>query len=159
MDLSNLRKETVGKIIPKEDRERIFYLQNNIFNAKKSIGKPEKVETDFYKNSKTFDDLYSKTSHGYWQSKIEMFARAFACYVSDKLGYKSDYLCGHANLALGFVTNKDNELELIKAFPEGEERRLINEKIDKLIEFLKEKNILHNSKTQEIESDYDYDYV
>lgn len=102
--------------------------------------------------------MYSKTEHGYWQSKIEMFARAFACYISDKLGYKSDYLCGHADLALGLITNKDNELELIKAFPEGEERQLINEKIDKLIEFLKEKNILHDYNLQKESNDYDYGY-
>ena len=28
-----------------------------------------------------------------------------------------------------------------------------------IFDFLKEKNILHDNKTQEIESDYDYDYV
>ena len=103
--------------------------------------------------------MYSKTEHGYWQSKIEMFARAFACYVSDKLNNRSDYLCGHADLALGLIPNKDNELELIKAFPEGEERQLINEKIDKLIQFLKEKNILHdNNKMQDINNNLEFDY-
>ena len=158
-ELSNLRKQTVGRVISRDEKINIAHLQNSIFHKKNQIGKPVRVKTDFYQNSIKFDDMYSKTEHGYWQSKIEMFARAFACYVSDKLGCKSDYLCGHADLALGLVTNKDNELELIKAFPEGEERRLIDEKIDKLIEFLKEKNILHDSKIQEIESDYDYDYV
>lgn len=158
-ELSNLRKQTVGRTISKDERINIAHLQNYIFHNKNQIGKPVRVKTDFYKNSIAFDNMYSKTEHGYWQSRIEMFARAFACYVSDKLGYKSDYLCGHANLALGLATNKDNELELIKAFPEGEERRLINEKIDKLIEFLKEKNILHDSKTQKVELNYDYDYI
>ena len=157
-ELSDLRKQTVGRVISKDERIYIAHLQNSIFHEKNSIGQPVRLKTDFYSNSIKFDDIYSKTENGYWQSKVEMFARAFACYVSDKLGYTSDYLCGHANLALDFVTNRDGELEIVKAFPEGEERKLINEKIDKLIEFLKEKNILHDSKTQEIESDYDYDY-
>ena len=157
-ELSNLRKETVGRIIPKEERERICYLQNDLFNAKNNIGKETKIDTDFYKNSKTFDDLYSKTSHGYWQSIVEMFARSFACYVKDKLNNRSDYLCGHAELDLGLGANNDGDIDLIKAFPEGEERALINEKIDKLIEVLKEKALLHDCKTQEINNDLNYDY-
>ena len=158
-ELSDLRKKTVGKVISKDDRINIAYLQNSITSKKHQIGKEERIKTDFYKNSIVFDNLYSKEDHGYWQSTIEMFARSFACYVSDKLGYKSDYLCGHANLALGFATNNKGELELIKAFPEGEERTKINEKIDKLIDFLKEKNILHEYKQQEINDDYDYNYA
>ncbi len=158
-DLSNLRKETVGRVISKEDRKQIAQLQNYVCSSKKQIGKEQRVETDFYKNSIKFDEIYAKSGHDYWSTTIEMFARSFACYVSDKLGYKSDYLCGHANLAIGSIQNKNNEPEVIKAFPEGKERQLINEKIDKLIDFLKEKNILHDNKTQEIESDYDYDYV
>lgn len=158
-DLSNLRKETVGRVISKEDRKQIAQLQNYVCSSKKQIGKEQRVETDFYKNSIKFDEIYAKSGHDYWSTTIEMFARSFACYVSDKLGYKSDYLCGHANLAIGSIQNKNNEPEVIKAFPEGKERQIINEKIDKLIEFLKEKNILHDSKTQEIESDYDYDYA
>lgn len=157
-ELSELRKQTVGRVISKDDRIQIIYAQNSLANKKQQIGKPEKVKTDFYKNSIIFDDIYSKTEHGYWQSTIEMFARSFACYVSDKLNNRSDYLCGHADLALGFITNKENELELIKAFPEGEERTLINEKLDKLINFLKEKNLLHDNNLQKDLDNYDYDY-
>ena len=158
IELSNLRKETVGRIIPKEERERICYMQNTLFNAKNNIGKPEQVDTEFYKNSKIFGNLYSKAPHGYWQSAIEMFARSFACYVKDKLDNRSDYLCGHAELDLGLNSNANGDIELIKAFPEGEERKTINEKIDKLIDYLKEKNLLHDYKVQEIEDDYNYDY-
>lgn len=158
-ELSDLRKLTVGRVISKDERINIAHLQNFIFHKKNAIGQPVRLKTNFYINSIKFDDICSKTENGYWQSKVEMFARAFACYVSDKLNYTSDYLCGHADSALDFITNKDGESEVVKAFPEGEERKLINEKMDKLIEFLKEKNILHDSKTQEIESDYDYDYM
>lgn len=157
-DLSNLRKETVGRVISKEDRKQIAQLQNYVFSSKQQIGKEQKVETDFYKNSIKFDEIYAKSGHDYWSDVKEMFARSFACYVSDKLNNRSDYLCGHADLALALIPNKDNELELIKAFPEGEERKLINEKIDKFINFLKEKSILHDCKTQQVDSNLEYDY-
>lgn len=158
MELSKLRKECVGRIIPKEERERICYMQNALFHEKDKIGKPENIETNFYKNSKIFDEIYSKETYGYWQSTIEMFARCFACYVKDKLNNRSDYLCGHAELALALASNNNGELELIKAFPEGEERRLINEKIDKIIEIMKEKALLHDCKIQEINNEFDYEY-
>ena len=51
-----------------------------------------------------------------------------------------------------------NELDIIKAFPEGDERQLINAKIDKLIEFLKEKNLLHDYDFSKENNDYNYDY-
>lgn len=158
IELSNLRKETVGRVISKEERERICYMQNTLYNSKNNIGKPEKIDTEFYKNSKIFDDLYSKTSHGYWQSTVEMFARSFACYVKDKLNNRSDYLCGHAEMDLGLGTNNAGDIELIKAFPEGKERTTINEKMDKLIEILKEKALLHDYRIQEISNEFDYDY-
>lgn len=101
-------------------------------------------KTEFYTNSVKMDSIYSKDSHGYWQSKKEMFARAFACYVKDKLDYKSDYLCGHADTAVSLY-----EGEVIKAMPVGAERQLINEKFDKLIGQLKEMGLLHEqSRTQ-----------
>lgn len=153
-ELSNFRKSLVGKTISKTDKGNIIYLQNDIFNTKEKIGQPQKVETDFYKNSKSFDDVHSKTSHGYWQSTIEMFARCFACYVKDKLDNRSDYLCGHAHSDISINNNN----EIIKAFPEGEERRIINEKIDNLIEILKQKALLHDCRTQEISNEVEYDY-
>ena len=105
-----------------------------------------KKRTDFYENSIAFDDGHSKTDHGYWQSTQEMFARAFACYVKDRLeekGIRSDYLCGHADRAITFITDKDGSLKPIKAFPEGEERKRINEKFDIFFDKLRELEILH----------------
>lgn len=157
-ELSNLRKETVGRVISKEDRNDIARLQSQISYKKSRIGKEEKVKTDFYKNSIQFDDIYAKSDKRYWQSTEEMFARAFACYVSDKLENQSDYLCGHADLALGFGLDKENKPTIIKAFPDGEERTLINKKIDKLIEFLKEKNILHDFNLDKKQENLEYDY-
>ena len=104
-----------------------------------SAVKHTKLDSDYFKNSKYFDKQYSKADQGYWASNKEMFARAFECYIKDKLEYQSDYLCGHTDRYLDPQKN-------IPAYPTGEERKAINEKIDKLINFLKEKEILHDYK-------------
>lgn len=96
-------------------------------------------KTDFYTNSIKFDSIYGKESKGYWQSKQEMFARAFACYVKDKLNYKSDYLCGHADTAVALSGDG-----FIKAFPEGKEREAINQCFDEVIAQLKDMGLLHS---------------
>ena len=93
------------------------------------------TETDFYKNSKTFDAEFSKTDHGYWASTEEMFARAFACYVYDRVEGRSDYLCAHANIA---ISNG------VPAFPTGEEREAINKCFDELFIELKEMGYFHH---------------
>lgn len=100
-------------------------------------------KTEYYKNSIEFDRSYRKESKGYWQDKKEMFARAFACYVKDKLDYRSDYLCGHAD---SYVTIMDGKI--IKAFPEGEERKAFNKGFDKVIDQLKEIGVLHHNRNQ-----------
>lgn len=98
--------------------------------------RPDKTATDFLKHSKMADASHFMDDHGYWSSSCEMLARAFACYVSDKLydeGKCSDYLCGsaEANFADG---NPDWPV-----FPTGDERKRINEGFDKLFDLLKAK--------------------
>ncbi len=134
------------------DDNMLNWLYDQLLETNKIYTQPQQEvetslteKTDFYKNSVTFDSIYSKESKGYWQSKQEMFARAFACYVSDKLSYKSDYLCGHANSSVAIFDDK-----VIKAFPEGEERRAINEKFDKLIGQLKELGLLHEQNRTQV---------
>lgn len=71
-----------------------------------------------------------------------MFARAFDCYISDKLkedGQKSEYLSAYAN-AFRYQDAKTGEL--IAAVPLGEERKLLNQKFDTLIADLKERGLL-----------------
>lgn len=102
--------------------------------------KPQKVRSDYAKNSVEMDKLYSKSDKGYWGSSVEMFARAFACYIEDKLApNQSDYLCGHAESAVG--VNKAGEP--IYAYPRGAEREAINAAFDVLFSALKEREILH----------------
>lgn len=95
-------------------------------------------ETEFYANSKAFDKAFSKDSHGYWASTIEMFARAFACYLVDRCEYRTDYLCGHADAYLSVDLNTGKP---IYAVPMGEERHLINQNFDNLFKELIQKGI------------------
>lgn len=79
-------------------------------------------ETVFYQSSKKFDNAYKKAGNGYWASAREMFARAFACYVHDKLGdTRSDYLVGHAECAVSSFGS---------AVPLGAERETLNSLFD-----------------------------
>lgn len=93
--------------------------------------------TDYYKASIEFDKKYSKKGHNdYWSSSKEMFARAFSCYVKDKLeekGIVNDYLCAHSDC----YSTKLSDGITIYAYPVGEERKIINAKFDELIEYVK----------------------
>lgn len=104
-------------------------------------------ETDFYKGSKHFDGVFAKDSYGYWSSTVEMAARAFACYIKDCLGCKSDYLIAHAD---SYVF--DYEDQCLCAIPQGEEREIFNEIFDQLFYELKELGYLNkrtvNSQTK-----------
>lgn len=141
--ISDLRKEYKGRVIPKEERTQLGY---SIYRAGLNTGTNARTATDFYKNSKRFDKIHSKENNaGYWASDEEMMARAFACYVSDKLaanGMRSDYLSGSSELAVSFDTTPDDQVVVIKAIPEGEERAKLNEDFDALIEALKNKGVL-----------------
>lgn len=108
-----------------------------------------KKNTRYYENSKKFANIYSKDSHGYWDSKEEMFARAFACYVEDKLAaldITDDYLCGHADTCVAY----DDDMNIIPAYPQGEERKRINKAFDELITALKEKGYFPKSNTSTV---------
>lgn len=78
----------------------------------------------------------------YWTTKHELFARAFSSYIEDKLiaqGRRSDYLS----------YGSDNKLYAFSGFapfPDGDERKLINEKMDALFNALKEAGIMTAAK-------------
>lgn len=83
--------------------------------------------TDFYRGSTAWDKRFRKDGFGYWASDCEMAARAFACYVKDVLGYKSDYLIAHADV---YVFEFDDQC--ICSIPQGEEREILDEMFDLL---------------------------
>ncbi len=118
----------------------------------------ENVKTDFYKNSIEFDSLFAKSDFGYWQSEKEMFARAFACYVKDKLEWQSDYLCGHADTVFTYVKDEKTDIPIcIRAYPIAEERENINQMFDTFIEEIKHLGLLHNEEfLEDFENEEDY---
>lgn len=144
-ELSNLCKFVSGHVIPKKNKEQVALWAKEIHNYKKSWNRKTStksvVKTQYYQDSITFDTVYSKYGHGYWQSDCEMFARAFDCYIADKVkeaGYRSDYLSSNANTFI----HKDGD-RIVSAFPCGEEREVINKAFDALFVDLKELGILH----------------
>ena len=138
---NELRQELTGHGLLKYDREELEDYERAIAEV---LHPPlmRNVETDYLLNSRRMADHCEKDG-GYWDSAVEMSARAFACYVMDKLQpQRSDYLCGHAECAINMVFNKDGTSELIKAYPQGEERQAINAVFDELIAELKKEQLL-----------------
>ncbi len=146
--LNDLKKTVTGRVIPKSERERLETFERMLsgMQGQKAL-QIGRVETDFYRNSVRMAAECERDG-GYWDSNTEMTARAFACYVKDKLPYLSDYLVGHADCAVTIVANRSGEMEVLKAFPEGEEREAINAVFDELVADLKREQILtHADKT------------
>ena len=93
--------------------------------------------TEYYKGSSRFGLQFAKEAHGYWNSNAEMLARAFACYVKDSLGCKSDYLIAHADCYKFELENQG-----YCAIPQDEERELFDELFDEFIEDAKQRGLL-----------------
>ena len=109
------------------------------------IKNPDGSKTKYLSDAEFLGNRFSNSGNQtkcYWNSEVEMFARAFSCYLLDKLkesGEQNDYLCGHAEK----VAVKFRDV-MIYAYPVGEERERINQAIDNMIENLKERGILHH---------------
>ena len=134
--LSEFKKEITGHVMPSSIRSAVAnYVASYNMRLKQAANASSmdtREKTQYLKDSEEFDKNYSKTDHGYWASTCEMFARAFACYVHDKCteaGITADYIVGHAETG---------------PIPHGEERKLINEDFDKLIDAFKELGYLHD---------------
>lgn len=111
--------------------------------------------TSYYQDSLYFNKHYAKNRYGEWASKGELFARAFACYIEDKLdekGYRNDYLCGHADS----YECIDSKGKLRRAYPYGEERKSINKAMDELILFLKKEKLLVAAKKTYVDEILDF---
>ena len=148
--LSVLKKEITGHVIPKSTCQDLK-VQESIMYRIQNQGEPQlqRIQTDYYKNSQKMGSSTEKDG-GYWDSAVEMTARAFACYVKDRLPYQSDYLVGHAESCVGLYTNKDGSTEVVRAYPQGEERKAINAAFDNLIAELKKELVFTH--TEEVPS-------
>lgn len=140
-EVSQFCKAVTGHILNKEDRDRLYYAVNGLESMFEICRREMTQPTEFYNNSVKFDSMYSKENKGYWHSDEEMFARAFACYVHDKLAWRSDYLCGHSESAVAFDFSAE-ETVLIKAIPEGEERKRIDQCFDNVFAEFRELELI-----------------
>ena len=140
--ISAFRKKAAGRVIPKQDRVKLEVYERLLGAENTTSFKPMTQKTDFYRNSIRMGRECQKDG-GYWESNTEMTARAFACYVKDRLPFLSDYLAGHADCACTLVAGKSGEMEVLKAFPVGDERQAINNVFDEIFDELKKEGILH----------------
>ena len=147
-ELSNFKKSVTGHMITKDIRNLLYYATYSFECDFRGPHEKLEVETDFYKNSVKADSLHSKEDNGYWHSNAEMFARAFACYVHDKLPWRSDYLCGHSERAMAWDFSKE-EPGLVKMFPEGKERERINKCFDEVFAECKKLGLLKTTDKEE----------
>lgn len=141
-NLSALRKEIQGHVISKEGMNNIGFYAIGVKNAGEGVQRG-RVRTDFYNDSRRFGELHSKDGD-YWDSTVEMAARAFACYVADKTGKNNDYLTGHAEAAFTLDADAKGNVRVIRAYPVGAERAAINKAFDELIAAMKEDGYLHD---------------
>lgn len=145
--ISALKKDVSGRVIPKGNRDQLEIYERLLHGmAEQETPKPRQIKTDYYQNSIRMGKEYGKDG-GYWDCNAEMSARAFACYIKDKLPYQSDYLVGHAESAVAFVSGKNGHPDIIKVYPEGEERKAINAVFDEIVAELKLQNILTHEET------------
>lgn len=147
-ELSKYRKSLCGYSILKADKQEVVRHLRNYQTIKETPieefmrGKTEPSE--YYKGSKAFDQIYSRCGAGYWSSEKEMFARAFDCYIEDKLkaaGLRSDYLTSHASA----YKYRKPDGTMVYAIPVGEERKALDAKFDELVQQAKERGIFHEA--------------
>lgn len=140
--LNDLHKLICGRVIPKSERERLLMFEG-VLRSMNERTEPAlgKIYTEYYANSRKMGASHEKDG-GYWDSNVELTARAFATYVMDKLARSSDYLVGHAECAINITVDADNKLHFLKAYPEGEERKAINATFDELMAELKQQKYL-----------------
>jgi hypothetical protein len=126
--LSKAGKHVVASI----NKDYLTYKFNSLNRVKETLDtyiKTGEIEcmrgrTKFYLDALSFDSK----SKAYWSMDFELFARSFAGYVEDNLGYKSQYLVygTHHVLSDGRSVN-----------PLGEERKAIHKAIEDLIEAIR----------------------
>lgn len=150
--LSALHKTITGHVLPRQERSRLNYILADLYLTERSFKppgellpqeRPSQMEpTDYLEGSQKMDEQFARTRHGRHSDTCEMFARAFDCYVADKLragGISDPYLTAHAE---SFVFSDGNG-KRIYAVPMGDERRQIFQRYDRMILDLKELGLLH----------------
>ncbi len=111
----------------------------------KLAGEPVTVMVNSY-SSKFMSGAVSFKSD-YWRRPLELCARAFESYIQDKLeekGLVNNYLVAGNDSSKGEHKWASSNLE--RGYPQGEERKLINERFDSLFDALKKERPDFNKK-------------
>jgi len=138
--ISELRKRAVGRVIPKNYRDTLLSFERFLrLSAENTKAPALRIETDYFRDSKEMGKVCVKDG-SYWDSNIELTARAFAAYILDKLPNRSDYLAGHAECAIAHTADKDGNARLIRAYPQDAERTAINAVFDEIFADLRAQN-------------------
>lgn len=147
-ELSKYRKSLCGYGILKADKQEVVRHLKNYQRIKdtpiEDFMRGKNEPSEFYKGSKAFDQIYSRCGAGYWSSEKEMFARAWDCYIEDKLKaaeLRSDYLTSHASA----YKYPGPDGTMVYAIPVGEERKALDAKFEELVQQAKEMGIFHEA--------------
>ena len=103
--------------------------------------------TKFFNDSWELHERYARTVHGRHCDNCEQMARAFECYVADKLeqeGNQSQYLTAHSE---DVVFVRENG-EQVYGGPMGEERDEIGRMFDVVFKELKKMGILQQGESE-----------
>ena len=145
--LNDLKKSVTGRGIQKKNCDKLHIMEGILHESVSSEPVIGRVPTEYYKNSIRMGKIFEK-DNGYWDCNTELTARAFATYTMDTLTGRSDYLTGHAECAIIIDNDRDGNMSILKAYPQGEERRAINAVFDEIVADLKLKNYLsHDENT------------
>ncbi len=141
--LNQLYEDMMGRELPANTLDMLHNFED-VLNRMQGEPMLQRTTTDFYNESRRMGEVCEKDG-GYWDSNVEMTARAFACYLMDKLPHRSDYLVGHAESAIAFDFSQPGETRIIKAYPQGDERKAINAVFDEIIADLKLQRIMEHT--------------
>ena len=135
-NLIKVHKEVVGVLPSKELRDNLgscVHLYNHYLTTLEDIkngvvtDKRPTKPTDYFDGAKNLDKL---SGGDYFQSNVELFARAFESYVEDTIksrGNVSDYLV-HSTQCSYYPG--------MSPYPDGEERKLFNAKFKEFLEIV-----------------------
>lgn len=135
-----------GEVFATDAWNGMSYMHDVMQTIKYKDGK----RTEYYNNAVRLDERYSKAGQGYWQSDVELFARAFSSYIHDKLSGPSDYLVGHSEIKVPILVK--DEQQWIYTSPQDEERKAINQAMDEMINAIKEHGLLHQGREKNVEA-------
>jgi len=144
IEVIKYKPETPEQAAARQEVQKVQTILHESVSSEPVIGR---VPTEYYKNSIRMGKIFEK-DNGYWDCNTELTARAFATYTRDTLTGRSDYLTGHAECAIIIDNDRDGNMSILKAYPQGEERRAINAVFDEIVADLKLKNYLsHDENT------------